>query len=363
MLSVRTRKAALVAAPILFLATGALAQETGQSPGFLDNLFGSRSAPAQGAAQNAEARASELAVEVDRLQAQVRRLTGQVEQLQFRNQQLEQQLQQQGGAGAAQRVAPLANAAPMNVPPRNPLPPAVAAPPLPAAPMAPQAPMQSSARSDVFDPSQNPGAPGAPRMLGSIPANAGPPPMAPPAAVSGGDVTGAPLDLSTLSGAAAAPPRPGNPALLPPPPPRNTSATGAQVASVAPPSQSPKDMFALARGYMERKDYALAENEFRDFLRRYPRDGLAPEANYWLGESLFQRKQYRDAAKAFLTVTTDYSSNAKAPDALLRLGQSLAALGEKQTACSAWGEIDHKYSHAPAAVKRSVAAEQKRVHC
>src|SRR5581483_5182572 len=289
MLSVRTRKAALVAAPILFLATGALAQETGQSPGFLDNLFGSRSAPAQGAAQNAEARASELAVEVDRLQAQVRRLTGQVEQLQFRNQQLEQQLQQQGGAGAAQRVAPLANAAPMNVPPRNPLPPAVAAPPLPAAPMAPHA------------------------------------------AVSGGDVTGAPLDLSTLSGAAAAPPRPGNPALLPPPPPRNTSATGAQVASVAPPSQSPKDMFALARGYMERKDYALAENEFRDFLRRYPRDGLAPEANYWLGESLFQRKQYRDAAKAFLTVTTDYSSNAKAPDALLRLGQSLAALGEKQT--------------------------------
>jgi len=71
----------------------------------------------------------------------------------------------------------------------------------------------------------------------------------------------------------------------------------------------------------------------------------------------------RDAAESFLTVTTKFDRSHKAPEALLRLGQSLAALGEKETACAAWGEIERKYSRASADVKKSVASEQKRVRC
>jgi tol-pal system protein YbgF len=153
---------------------------------------------------------------------------------------------------------------------------------------------------------------------------------------------------------------------LPPPPPLNPSGTGANTGALQaalPPGNTPKDQYDLAYGYVLHKDFALAAQSFRDFLRKYPSDRLTPEAQYWLGESLFQDKQYRDAAESFLTVSTKYENTARAPDALLRLGQSLAALGEKEAACASLGEVLRKYPRAPLNVKQSVDREQKRTHC
>ena len=114
------------------------------------------------------------------------------------------------------------------------------------------------------------------------------------------------------------------------PAPRPPGGGGAQVATL-PPSDSPRDNYDMAYGYIMRKDYALAEDGFRNFLRRFPSDRLVPEAQYWLGESMFQRQRYRDAAEQFLGVSTKFETNARAPDALLRLGQSLAADGRARS--------------------------------
>jgi tol-pal system protein YbgF len=143
------------------------------------------------------------------------------------------------------------------------------------------------------------------------------------------------------------------------PPPRGAGAT----LTTLPPSATPKDEFDLGIGYMQRKDYALAEETMRNFAQKYPRDPLISDSQYWLGESFFQRQQYRDAAEAFLGVTTKFDKSAKAPDALLRLGQSLAALKEKEAACAALGEVIRKYPHASSGVKAAVDREQKRVKC
>ena len=148
----------------------------------------------------------------------------------------------------------------------------------------------------------------------------------------------------------------------PAPPPRNPSGTGAQVATL-PPTDSPKDAYDLAYGYVLRKDYALAEDGFRNFLRRFPSDRLVPEAQYWLGESMFQRQRYRDAAEVFLAVSTKYETNARAPDALLRLGQSLAQMGEREAACASLAEVLRKYPRASVAVRQGVDREQKRARC
>jgi tol-pal system protein YbgF len=149
---------------------------------------------------------------------------------------------------------------------------------------------------------------------------------------------------------------------LPPggqPSPPNPSAA----LATAPPSNSPRDEYDLGIGYMQRKDYALAEQTMRNFSEKYPSDPLIGESQYWLGESLYQRQQYRDAAEVFLAVTTKYEKSAKAPDALLRLGESLAALKEKEAACAAFGEIGRKYPRASAGVKAAVDREQKRTKC
>jgi tol-pal system protein YbgF len=314
----------------------------------------------------AQMTAADLLVRIDQLENQVRQLTGSVEQLQYRNQQLEQQLrrlqedtdfrfQEIGGKG---QPAPRPNVA-QSAPPGPPAQSMQAPPGPPPAGMA-------GRRSDVFDPSQSPSAPGAPRPLGSIYSNAPPPPVAnEPIGAPGGRPAGAPLDLSTMAAAAASDPTlnpaPGQPeGALPPPPPRNPSGTG---VATLPPSQSPRDEYDLAYGYLLRKDYALAEESFRDFLKKHPSDRLAGEAHYWLGETLFQRQSYRDAADAFLTVSKKYESSPKAPEALLRLGQSLAALNEKELACATFGEVTRKYPRASVTVKQAVEREQKRGRC
>jgi tol-pal system protein YbgF len=243
---------------------------------------------------------------------------------------------------------------------------------------APGAPRAGPRRSDVFDPNESPNAPGAPRVLGSLPSGpsivTGDPndDDGPPIGAPGGRQAGAPLDLSTLSDRAAndpgVPPA-GGPAsamsnALPPPPPRNPSATGSyQLQATLPPTATPKDEYDLAYGYLVRKDYALAEESFRTFLRKYPSDRAVAEANYWLGESLFQRQRYRDAAESFLTVSTKFDKSGKAPDALLRLGQSLAALKEKEAACATFVEVGRKYPRASPTVRQGVEREQKRAGC
>ena len=128
-------------------------------------------------------------------------------------------------------------------------------------------------------------------------------------------------------------------AALPAPPPRNLNGTGGGLVT-APPSNSPRDEYDLGIGYMQRKDYALAEETHAAISRRNIRTtSLVGDLQYWLGESSFQRQQDREAAENFLNVTSKYEKSPKAPDLLLRLGQSLAALKEKEAACAAFGEV------------------------
>ena len=384
-------KRSSIAAFLLSALTGlivpaiASAQETvPSSPGLFDRIFrgservatpagvagqsrgveeGQDEAPLPGASRLAQVSGSELIVRMDRLEAQIRQLTGVVEQLQYRNQQLEAQMRRLGEDPAHTSSI----ASPPSPPARQPVTPA------PAPVGQPPAVAPPGRRGDVFDPAQDPNAPGAPRPLGStmatVPAGSPsyPPPQTGEARVvadesfgaPGGREAGAPLDLSTL-------PIPREPAVS------GRSAPGADVAAARspnpqlatlPPSNSPRDAYDLAYGYMLRRDYALAEEGFRTFLSKYPNDRLAPEAQYWLGESLFQRQLYRDAAENFLNVSTKYETTAKAPDSLLRLGQSLAALGERDAACASLAEVLRKYPRAAIGVKNGVDREQRRAHC
>jgi tol-pal system protein YbgF len=213
-----------------------------------------------------------------------------------------------------------------------------------------EAPAQAPGRrrGDAFDPNQNPNAPGVPHALGG-----GQLPVAndAPVGAPGGRAVGEPLNLGY--------PGARDPGGAPPP----ATGPGGAALTTLPPSATPKDEFDLGIGYMQRKDYALAEETMRNFGQKYPSDPLVADSQYWLGESFFQRQQYRDAAEAFLAVTTKFDKSAKAPDALLRLGQSLAALKEKEAACAAFGEVTRKYPRASSGVKAAIDREQKRAKC
>ena len=63
----------------------------------------------------------------------------------------------------------------------------------------------------------------------------------------------------------------------------------------------------------------------RSFVERYPKDPLAGNAQYWLGETFYVRKDYSNAATAFAQGYEKYPKGAKASDDLLKLGMSLTA--------------------------------------
>jgi tol-pal system protein YbgF len=325
--------------------------------------LGLQAAPTQGFSQTlAQADDGDPEMRIQQLENQLRQLTGQNEELQHQNQVLQDRLRMMPGGAqpTADGQPPVGQPSAAALPPPQPNPgyrqsapqpgydqPQIAAP----APIyQEEAPAQGRRRGDAFDPGQNPGAPGAPRALGGgqMPlANGG------PVGAPGGRVPGEPLNLGypgARDNGGAQPPAGGGPGV------------GGGLATL-PPSATPRDEFDLGIGYMERKDYALAEQTMRNFAQKYPSDPLIADSQYWLGESLFQRQQYRDAAEAFLAVTTKFDKSAKAPDALLRLGQSLAALKEKEAACAALGEVTRKYPRASSGVKAAVDREQKKTKC
>ena len=131
-----------------------------------------------------------------------------------------------------------------------------------------------------------------------------------------------------------------------------------------PPSNVPKDYYDLAYGYVLRKDYALAEDAFQTFLKKYPSDRCVPDAQFWLGESLFQRQRYDAAAERSSTLSTKYGSarqgagRAAAARPIARgaeaKGDGLRDLRRSRTA---------NIPRASNTVKQGVEREQKRVRC
>lgn len=138
---------------------------------------------------------------------------------------------------------------------------------------------------------------------------------------------------------------------------------GQQVARAPLGNGDPKQVYETAYGYLLQQDYVSAESAFGDFLSKFPQDGLASNAQYWLGETYFVRGQYKSAANAFLKGYETYRTGSKAPDSLLKLAMSLDRLGQRDAACSSLSELTARFPQAPPHVKRTARSEQSRAGC
>ncbi|EJB05663.1 tol-pal system protein YbgF [Rhizobium sp. BK619] len=123
------------------------------------------------------------------------------------------------------------------------------------------------------------------------------------------------------------------------------------------------DQYKSAYGHVLSGDYSTAEQEFTQYITRYPSSARAADANFWLGEALYSQGKYNEAAKTFLNAHQKYGTSEKAPEMLLKLGMSLAALDNTETACATLREVSKRYPKASRAVISKVASEQKRLAC
>ncbi|HEX3494014.1 MAG TPA: tol-pal system protein YbgF [Methylocella sp.] len=312
-----------------------------------------------------------LVVRIGRLESQMRQISGQIEQMQFEARGLAEQLKKfqedvdfrfhEGGAKGAPLAKPPQKhgeapetqiIADDRGRPQN----------------AAIASSRANGRGDAFDPSQNPGAPGAPRPLGSLAPAAstnlagGRPNESGPAALDRSE-PGAPLDLSNGGSRTAGPPltTPAPPIAATKVPASGITTPGGTVIAMAP--NPAKEQFDIALGYFKQRAYENAEKGFAGFLEKNPNSKMASDATYYLGESFYQRGRQPEAAEQYLKISTHYANSPRAPEALLRLGQSLNALGAKEQACATYGEIARKYPNAPATVKTGAEREAKRAQC
>jgi tol-pal system protein YbgF len=139
-------------------------------------------------------------------------------------------------------------------------------------------------------------------------------------------------------------------------------APAAPVASILP-NGTPEAQYDFAIDLMKRGQYDQARQAFQEFLQLHPDHNLAGNSQYWLGETYYAQSDFKRAGDAFLTGYTTYASSNKAPDSLLKLGMSLAALGNKDAACTVWGELGSRFPQATPAIVARARSERQKAGC
>jgi len=160
------------------------------------------------------------------------------------------------------------------------------------------------------------------------------------------------------------PPQQLAPRAAPAPGPVTTAQVGTGPAiPVSLPDGTPKEQYDFAFEFLKRQDYPRAESTLRDFLKRHPKDPLAGNAQYWLGETYYVRGDFQQAAVEFMAGYQNYPKTNKGPDNLLKLGMSMAKLNQTQGACTALGRINKDYPDALDAILAQAKAERARLKC
>jgi len=116
-------------------------------------------------------------------------------------------------------------------------------------------------------------------------------------------------------------------------------------------TEAVKRDYEIAWSALDKKDYRLAIQRFRDFIKRYPKSNLADNAQYWIGESHYALREFDRAILEFDAVRRNYPQGEKVPAALLKQGYSFAELGEKVNARLILQDVIEKYPQSAEALK------------
>src|SRR5581483_4262795 len=108
----------------------------------------------------------------------------------------------------------------------------------------------------------------------------------------------------------------------PPPQPGDASAVaGNPQPSSNRPTMGATPLYEQARSDYQNARYDLAVQGFTDFLRWYPENTLAPNAQFYIGMVHYTTRNYEQAASDFDAVLEHYNENPKTGDAMLYKGR------------------------------------------
>jgi tol-pal system protein YbgF len=103
-------------------------------------------------------------------------------------------------------------------------------------------------------------------------------------------------------------------------------------------------MFTDAAADMNGKQ-DLALIEFADFLRLFPADPMAPQAQFDVGQIHYGQSQFEQAAKDFDAVVANYPDSQQVPDAMYMGGLAVMKAGHKPAAAEVFKALVKRYPH------------------
>ena len=127
--------------------------------------------------------------------------------------------------------------------------------------------------------------------------------------------------------------------------------------------KTPKELYDEAFASIKKQHYKTAQSQLEAFLVLYPKDALAGNAQYWLGESFFARSMFSQAAVAFAEGFQNYRDSQKAPDNLFKLGVTMAKLNKKEEACIAFKNFAKEYPKVSDSMKKRLDKEVQKLSC
>lgn len=167
---------------------------------------------------------------------------------------------------------------------------------------------------------------------------------------------------------ASSPPRtlappPGVLGSLPKPAGPPTDALASSSSGEAAPASPYRTEFDSSLNLLGKAQYDEARASFRAYADNHPKDELAPQAVFWVGNIAYVQRDYPNAARAFAEEIKKYPSNSRAPESMLKLGQSLIAMGQKKEGCFTLGSLPTTYPKAPRTTVAQAAAASKAAAC
>lgn len=113
---------------------------------------------------------------------------------------------------------------------------------------------------------------------------------------------------------------------------------------------SPQRMFETAQADYAAGQWPLAISGFEQFIRSFPTNDKADDAQFYIGESYQLDGKFKEAIAAYEKVMADYPSGDRVPQAMYKRGIAISLLGDNQRAREALQLVIRNYPQSEVAV-------------
>jgi tol-pal system protein YbgF len=113
--------------------------------------------------------------------------------------------------------------------------------------------------------------------------------------------------------------------------------------------QQESGTYEAALATFRKGDFAGAQAQFAEFIRRYPQSGFRPTALFWLGNAQYANRDYKGAIANFRELLASAPDHPRAPEALLSIANCQIELKDNAGARKTLNELVKAYPQSEAA--------------